>query len=64
MNRIKEKLKAIWHIIADKEYAVFTVTIKNGKRVRGRACCIISDNASKPFINSLKTYVNERLCTE
>lgn len=51
MKRSKEKLKAIWHIITDKEYIVFTVTIKNN--VRKRACALISDNASKIFMDSI-----------
>ena len=51
MKRLKEKLKAIRHIITDDEYAVYTVTVKDGKRVKGRSCCFISDNASELFID-------------
>lgn len=51
MSRIKEKLKAICHIIIDNEYAVYTVTIKNG--VRKSSSCLISDNASNVFLNSI-----------
>lgn len=51
MKRIKEKLKCIWHIIKDKEYAIFTGTSKD-KRASS-ACAIISDNASLPFIRSV-----------
>ena len=53
MKRLKEKLKAIWHIIADDEYAVYTITVKDGKVVRNRICCISSDNASKLFIDCI-----------
>lgn len=53
MKRLKEKLRAILHIITDDEYAVYTVTVKNGKRVRGKSCCFISDNASKIFLETI-----------
>lgn len=50
MKRFKEKLKAIWHIIIDKEYIVFTVTIKANKR---KSCAaLISDNASRVFVET------------
>lgn len=45
MKRFKEKIKAIWRIITDSEYIVFTVTMKNGKYKRGSA--VISDNISQ-----------------
>lgn len=51
MKRVKEKLKCIWHIIKDKEYAVFTGTSKN-KRVSS-TCAITSDNISVPFLRSV-----------
>lgn len=68
MKRLREKLKAIRHIITDDEYAIYTVTIKNGKRVAGKTCCLISDNASSFFIDAIikftdkysKTPVDER----
>lgn len=50
MKRLKEKLKAIYHIIIDSEYIVFTATIKDGKRKR--CCALTSDNASKIFVES------------
>ena len=51
MSRIKEKLKAILHIVVDNEYAVYTVTVKNG--VRKTSSCLISDNASNVFLYSI-----------
>lgn len=50
MVTLKEKLKAIYHIIFDKEYIVFTVTVKN-QRLKGR-CALISDNASNIFLET------------
>lgn len=50
MKRFKEKVKAISHIILDREYIVFTVTVKNNKRKS--SCALISDNASKIFIDT------------
>lgn len=51
MKRFKEKIKAIYHIISDDEYAVFTVTVKNG--VRRSCACLISDNASSIFLKCI-----------
>ena len=53
MKRLKEKIKAIWHIITDDEYAVYTITVKDGKQVRGKSCCFISDNSSELFIDCI-----------
>lgn len=50
ITRFREKLKGIWHIITDNEYVILTVTIKNNKRTRCAA--LISDNASKTFIDA------------
>lgn len=51
MRRLKEKIKAIWHIMADSEYVVYTVTVKNGVRVR--SACIISDNSTPLFLETV-----------
>lgn len=59
MKRLKEKLKAIRHIITDDEYAVYTITIKNGKIVRNRICCLISDNASNFFIECIVKFTQK-----
>lgn len=45
MKRIKEKIKAIYHIIIDSEYIVLTNTVKNKKRTSSAA--VISDNISR-----------------
>ena len=57
MKEIREKAKAIWHIITDKEYAIYTVTTKDNKRVR--TCCIISDNASKTFLKCIVEFTQK-----
>lgn len=49
-NTLKERLKAIYHIIFDKEYIVFTVTMKNQK-IKS-ICALTSDNASDIFIET------------
>lgn len=51
MKRVREKIKAIWHIITDDEYVVFTVSIKDG--ARRRSCALISDNSSRIFIDTI-----------
>ena len=50
MNRFKEKLTAIWHILFDKEYIVVTVTVKDKKRVSD--CMVVSDNISRGTIGA------------
>ena len=59
MSRIKEKLKGIWHIITDDEYVIYTVTIKNGKRVKDRCSCLISDNASDLFLENVVVFIDK-----
>lgn len=43
----------------DDEYAVYTITIKNGKIVRNKICCIISDNASEIFIECIVKFTQK-----
>lgn len=50
MKTLKEKLKAIYHIIFDKEYIVFTVTVMD-KKLKSCAA-LISDNASNVFLET------------
>lgn len=50
MKTLKEKFKAIYHVIFDKEYIVFTVTVMD-KQLKG-GCALISDNASDIFIQT------------
>ena len=56
MKRLKEKLKCIWHIIRDKEYAVFTGTVKNNRVLS--CCAIVSDNATKEFKEAIIELLN------
>lgn len=56
-STFKEKLKAIYHIIKDKEYAVYTVTVIDG--IRTSYLCLISDNASKVFIQSIIKFTSD-----
>lgn len=61
MKHIKEfflKLKAIYHIFHDGEYAVYSVTVKrkNGVTKRGSSCCITSDNISHVFLDTIINY--------
>lgn len=55
----KEKVKAIWHILTDDEYAIYTVTIKDDKIIKGRNCNIISDNASDFFLKTICKFNNK-----
>lgn len=59
MSRLKEKMKAIKHIITDDEYVIYTVTVKNYERVKGRSCCLISDNASDVFLQSIVEFTEK-----
>lgn len=61
MKRTIEKLKCIWHIIRDDEYAVYTITIKNYKRVTNRTCCFVSDNSTKHFLERIRKLTNEKI---
>lgn len=61
MKHIKEfflKLKATYHILHDGEYAVYSVTVKrkNGVTKRGSSCCIMSDNISHVFLDTIINY--------
>ena len=61
MKYLKEffyKIKAIYHILHDGEYAVYSVTArrKNGIIKRGSCCCITSDNISHIFLDTIIDY--------
>ena len=61
MKHLKEffwKLKAIYHIFHDGEYAVYSVTVKrkDGVMTRGNCCCITSDNISHVFLDTIIDY--------
>ena len=53
---LKEKFLSIIHILLDHECAVYTATVKDGKRVNGRSYCAISENASDVFLISIIKY--------
>ena len=61
MEYLKEffwKIKAIYHIFHDGEYAVYSVTVKKKKGVvkRGSSCCIMSHNISHVFLDTIIDY--------
>lgn len=57
---IKEKAKAIWHIIKGGQYAVYVVN--NGYEKCGNnngiICCVISDNASDLFLETIVDFTD------
>lgn len=59
ISRIREKIKAIKHIITDDQYAIYTVTVKNGKSVKGKCVCLISDNASDLFLETVIEFTDK-----
>lgn len=56
-----ERLKAVYHIFKDKEYAIYTVSVKNdnGELKRESACCIISDSASDMFLDTIIEFTKQ-----
>lgn len=56
MKRIIEKFVAIYYIITNSEYAIYTTTDKSDKR---RSNCIVSDNASSLFLNNIITFTGK-----
>ena len=68
MKHIKEffwKLKAIYHIFHDGEYAVYSITVKTKKEIvkYRHGSCITSDNISHVFLDTIIDY-SERLKKE
>lgn len=65
MKRIKEKIKAIWYIIKGGQYAVYVLNhgYVSSKVTPNKAACLISDNASKLFVETIiefnKKYIIE-----
>lgn len=61
MKRLKEKAKAIWHILRGGQYAVFV--INNGyvdyNTTPNRAACFISDNARLYFLESIVKFTEK-----
>lgn len=61
MKAFIEKMKGIYHILKDKEYAIYTITteIKSGEIKRKSDCCIISDSASPLFLDTISQFTKE-----
>lgn len=55
MKRLKEKVKAIWYILKGGQYAVFVINngYVNSKKTYNKAACLISDDASDFFLESI-----------
>lgn len=56
-----ERLKAVYHIFKDKEYAIYTISVKNnnGEPKRESACCIISESASDMFLDAIIEFTKQ-----
>ena len=50
MKQLKERLSALWHVLFDKEYIVFTLTL--GKKDVKSASAFLSDSSSNAFIQT------------
>lgn len=61
MNRLKEKAKAIWHILKGGQYAVYVINDEYvvGGNNKGKICCVISDNASDLFLETIVDYTDK-----
>lgn len=61
MKRLKEKAKAIWHILKGGQYAVFVVNngYVDSKTTPNRAACLISDNAEQYFLESIVKFTEK-----
>lgn len=60
MKRLKEKAKAIWHIIIGGQYAVYVINTKyaNKETTPKKAVCLISDNASDVFLETIVDFTD------
>lgn len=61
MKRLKEKAKAIWHILKGGQYAVFVINngYVNRDTTPNRAACLISDNAQLYFFESIVEFTEK-----
>lgn len=70
MKRVKEKLKAIWHILLGGQYAVYVINngYVNRETTPKRAACLISDNATELFLGSIveftEGYIKEKFAEQ
>lgn len=60
MKQLKEKAKAIWHILKGGQYAVYVINngYVNNKTTPKKAACLISDNASDRFLESIVNFTD------
>lgn len=61
MKTFKEKLRAIYHIIVDKEYIVVTTKTKN--KIKKVGCAIIYDDISQITVAAGVEYLQRKLET-
>lgn len=61
MKRLKEKAKAIWHIIKGGQYAVYVINSGyiNKETTPKKAACLISDNASDFFLETIVEFTDK-----
>jgi hypothetical protein len=60
MERIKEKAKAIWYILKGGQYAVYVINngYVNKETTPKKAACLISDNASDMFLETIVEFTD------
>lgn len=60
MERIKEKVKAIWYILKGGQYAVYVINngYVNKETTPKKAACLISDNASDMFLETIVEFTD------
>lgn len=60
MERIKEKAKAIWYILKGGQYAVYVINngYVNKETTPKKAACLISDNASDMFLETIVEFAD------
>ena len=61
MKRLKEKAKAVWHILKGGQYAVFVINngYVNSETTPNKAACLISDNAQLFFLESIVEFTEK-----
>ena len=60
MKRLKEKSKAIWHILKGGQYAVYVIDngYVNKETTPQKAVFLISDNASDIFLETIVEFTD------
>lgn len=61
MKRLKEKTKAIWHILRGGQYAIYVINngYINRKTTPEKVTCLISDNASDVFLETIVDFTDK-----